>query len=280
MTVTITARKTGLALINGIELYHAIYGTGYPLILLHGGIGAIEMFEPILPMLATGRQVIGVDLQAHGRTADIDRAMTYEAMADDIAALIEYLGFEQADVMGYSLGGGTALQTAIRHPNQVRKLIAISTAHKRDSWYPEVLAGMSQIGASIAEMMKQGPPYTLYSQIAPQQEDWPVLLNKIGDLLRKDYDWTEAVAALKIPTLLVFGDADSISPANIAQFYALLGGGQGDPGWDGSGVKCNSQLAILPGTTHYNILESPALLSAVLPFLNAPMPQTVEALDD
>lgn len=275
--MSITATKTGLAHVNGIELYYAIYGTGDPLILLHGGLGAVEMFDPILPMLTEGRQVIGVDLQAHGRTVDIDRPMTYEAMADDVAALIEFLGFKQADVMGYSLGGGTALQTAIRHPQLVRKLILVSTAYKRNNWYPEVLADMAQMGAAAAEMLKQGPPYALYSQIAPRPEDWPVLLTKLGDLLRKNYDWSEDVAALKMPILLVFGDADSISPANVAEFYALLGGGQGDAGWDGSGIKTHSRLAILPNSTHYNIFMSPALLNAVIPFLNVPMPETLQS---
>ena len=134
--------KGNYAEVNGLEMYYEIHGTGEPLILLHGGVGAIEMFGEVLPLLAEGRQVIAADLQAHGRTADIDRPLSFESMADDIAALIEHLGFAKADVMGYSLGGGVALQTAIRHPEVVRKLVVVSTPFERDGWYPEILAGM------------------------------------------------------------------------------------------------------------------------------------------
>ena len=119
---------------NGLEMYYETHGSGEPLILMHGGVGAIEMFGEVLPLLAEGRQAIGVDLQAHGRTADIDRPMTFESMADDIAALIEHLGLERADIMGYSLGGGVALQTAIRHSEVVRKVVLVSTPFKRDGW--------------------------------------------------------------------------------------------------------------------------------------------------
>ena len=256
--------------VNGLELYYEVYGDGEPLILLHGGVGAIEMFGEVLPMLAESRQVIGVDLQAHGRTADVDRPLTYEQMADDVGALIGHLGFEKADVMGYSLGGGVALQTAIRHPDVVRKLVVVSTAFKRDGWYPDVLAGMEQMGPEAAEPMKQTPMYQLYAGVAPRPEDWPVLLTKLGELLRQDYDWSEDVAAMEVPTMIVVGDADSIRTTHAVEFFELLGGGQQDAGWDGSGMS-DARLAILPGTTHYGIFYYPALASAVVPFLDAPI---------
>jgi pimeloyl-ACP methyl ester carboxylesterase len=242
------------------------------LVLLHGGVGAIEMFGEVLPLLAEGRQVIAVDLQAHGRTADIARPLSYELMADDIGALIKHLGFESADVMGYSLGGGSALQTAIRHPDMVRKLVLVSTPFKRDGWYPEILAGMGQMGPQAAEPMKQTPMYQLYARIAPKPEDWPVLLTKLGQLLRQDYDWSKDVAAIKAPTLIVVGDADSVRTAHAVELFGLLGGGKADAGWDGSGMS-NARLAILPATTHYNIFFSPTLASTVTPFLDAPMPE-------
>ncbi|MEP7285200.1 MAG: alpha/beta hydrolase [Chloroflexota bacterium] len=266
-----TVSNGSYALVNGINLYYEVHGNGEPLILLHGGIGAIEMFGEVLPMLAAGRQVIGVDLQAHGRTADIDRPLTIEAMADDVAALIKQLGFEQTDVMGYSLGGAVALQTTIRHPELVRKLVVVSTPFKRDGWYPEILAGMSQMGATAAEPMKQTPMYALYAQIAPKIADWVVLLTKMGDLLRKDYDWTAGVAAIKAPTLIVVGDADSVRTSHTVEFFELLGGGKADGSWDGSGMS-KSRLAILPATTHYTIFSSPALATVVMPFLDASMP--------
>ena len=270
-TRTTAGLKTGYAPVNGLNLYYEIHGTGEPLILLHGGLAATEIFSDIMPSLSKNRQVIAVDLQAHGRTGDIDRPLSYEAMADDIAALIKHLGFAKADVMGYSVGGGVALRTAVRHPEVVRKLVLVSTAFRRDGWYPEVLAGMAQMGAGAAEPMKQTPMYQLYARVAPKPADWPVLLTKLGEMLRKDYDWSNDVATIKVPTLLVFGDADAVRTAHAVQLFELLGGGKKDGGWDGSGMS-NARLAILPGLTHYSIFSSPALPASVMPFLDAPMP--------
>jgi pimeloyl-ACP methyl ester carboxylesterase len=224
------------------------------------------MFGPNLPALAEKRQVIAVELQGHGRTVDIDRPLSYEAMADDIAALIKYLGLQKVDVMGYSLGGGVALQTAIRHPELVRKLVVVSAPFRRDGFYPEILATMAQMGPGAGEAMKQSPLYKLYPNV-----NWAVLFTKLGDLLRKDYDWSKEVAAIKAPTMIVFADADAVRTAHIVEFYGLLGGGQKDAGMDGSG-KPVDQLAVLPGLTHYNISSSPALASVVTPFLDLPLP--------
>lgn len=270
---TTTAVKTGYAPVNGLNLYYEIYGTGEPLILLHGGLAAIELFDEILPLLSNTRQVIAVDLQGHGRTADIGRPFSYDVMADDIAALINYLGIEKADLMGYSLGGGVALRTAVQHPNRVKKLVLVSTAFRRDGWYPEVLAGIAEMGPETAEQMKQTPTYQLYAHLAPKPQDWPLLVAKLGELLRKDYDWSKDVAAIRLPTLLVLGDADAVRTAHAVQFFELLGGGKKDGGWDGSGVS-NARLSILPGLTHYTICSSPMLVSSVNLFLDAPMPRT------
>lgn len=260
------------AAVNGLRLYYEIHGSGEPLLLLHGGVGAIEMFGEVLPLLAEGRQVIAVDLQAHGRTADVDRPLSYEVMADDVGALIGYLGFKRADVMGYSLGGGVALQTTIRHPELVRRLVLVSTAFKRDGWYPEILAGMAQMGPAAAEPMEQTPMYQVYAALAPNPEDWPVLLTKLGELLRQDYDWSSEVAAIKAPTLIVVGDADSVRTSHAVELFELLGGGKADGGWDGSGMS-RARLAIMPGTTHYTIFSSPTLASIVTPFLTATPPR-------
>jgi pimeloyl-ACP methyl ester carboxylesterase len=255
------------AAVNGLEMYYEIHGEGEPLILLHEGVGAIEMFGEVLPLLAEGRRVIAVDLQAHGRTADIDRPMTFEAMADDAAALIEHLELRAADVMGYSLGGWVALRTAIQHPEVVRKLVLVSTPFRRDGWYPEVLAGMDQMGPAAAEPMKQTPMYQLYSNVAPSPEDWPVLLTKLGGLLDQDYDWSQEAAAMEVPALIVVGDADSVRTSHTVALFELLGGGKQDAGRDGSGMP-DARLAILPGTTHYGIFSSPAPVAAVTPFLD------------
>ncbi|MSR56429.1 MAG: alpha/beta hydrolase [Planctomycetaceae bacterium] len=265
--------KSGEVTVNGLKIHYAIRGTGMPLILLHGGVAASEVFDPHLPALSEKRKVITVDLQAHGRTSDIDRPLRCELMADDIAALIVHLGIEQADVMGYSLGGGVALQVAIRHPKLLRKLVIISTTFKRDGWYPECLASMDQLGPALGESMKQTPLYKLYPSV-----NWSKLFTKLGDLLRQDYDWSQDVAAINVPTLLVFADADAIRMTHILEFFALLGGGQKDGGLDGSG-RPTAQLAILPGFTHYDLLSSPALVSVVNPFLDASISELGEPKD-
>src|SRR2546422_127116 len=255
--------------VNGIKLYYETHGTGKPLILLHGGLGAIEMFGANLAALAKGRQVIAVDLQGHGRTADIDRPLSVELMADDIAALIKHLGLERPDVMGYSLGGGVALQTAIRHPEAVGKLVVVSTPFRRNAFYPEILAQQGQVGAAAAEAMKQTPMYQLYASIAPRPEDWPRLLGKIGEAMKQDFDFSTGIAGIKATTLIVAGDADIFPPAHAVELFGLLGGGQRDGGWDGAG-RPKSRLAILPGLTHYTIFSAPALAATVIPFLDEP----------
>ncbi len=261
------AVKSGYAAVNDLKMYYEIHGAGEPLILLHGGVGGIEMFGPNLQALAKNRQVIAVDFQAHGRTADIDRPLRYEFMADDMAALMESLGIAKADVMGNSLGGGIALQLAIRHPERVRKLVLVSTVFKRDGWYPEIQTAFAQMGPQAAQGMKQSPLAQLYPSV-----DWGVLFTKIGEMETREYDWSKDVAALQMPTLLVFADADSIQPTHIAEFYGLLGGGKRDAGLDGSGRSMN-QMAILPGVTHYDIDTSLSLVPIVVPFLDAPMPK-------
>jgi pimeloyl-ACP methyl ester carboxylesterase len=258
--------------VNGLSLYYEIHGTGKPLILLHGGLGVIGMFEQILPALAENRQVIAVELQAHGHTADVERPLAFETMADDVAALIEHLGLENTDIVGYSLGGGVALQTAIRHPSMVRKLVVVSAACKSDGWYPEVRAGMRSMNVEAAKAMVGSPMHQAYVGTAPNPASWPTLVAKVGQLVGQDYDWSEAVSALKTPTMIVVGDADSVRTAHAVEFFELLGGGKADAGWDGSGMS-NAWLAILPATSHYNIFSSPMLVSTVTPFLDAPMPE-------
>ncbi len=252
--------------VNGIKLYYEIHGTGHPLVLLHGGLGATSMFGPNLPALAKGRQVIAADLQAHGRTADIDRPISPELMAEDIAALIKHLKLDRPDVMGYSLGGGVAFFVALRHPELVGKLVLVSTPIRRSAFYPDILNQQGNVTAEAAEAMKQTPMYQLYASIAPRPEDWPRLLTKMGESMKNDYDFTKEFGKLQATTLIVAGDADIFPPAHAVEVFGLLGGGKRDGGWDGSG-RPKSQLAILPGLTHYNIGSAPALSAVVIPFL-------------
>ncbi|WP_440947361.1 alpha/beta fold hydrolase [Methanosarcina sp. T3] len=255
------------ACVNGLNMYYELHGTGRPLILLHGGVGASEMFGPILPKLAENRQVVAVHLQAHGRTTDIDRPLSFELMADDIAALVKHLGSEKADIMGYSLGAGVALQTAIRHPDLVRKLVVVSAPVKRDGWHPEVMEGMARMGPETVKAIKQSPLYQLYPET-----DWEVLFTKLVDLLGKDYDWSKDVAAIKSPTRIIFADADAVRMAHIMEFFALFEGGQRDAGMDGS-YRPMAQLAILPGVTHYNVLSFPSMTALITKFLDEPAPE-------
>jgi pimeloyl-ACP methyl ester carboxylesterase len=260
--------KMSYAEVNGLSLYYEEHGSGQPLIMLHGGYGTGEMFGAILPLLARGRRVITVDLQGHGRTADVDRPLRFQTMGDDIAALVGHLGLAQADVMGYSPGAAAAVRTAIQHPELVRRLVIVSHPARRDGWFPQSLAGFDQMGPAFAEAMKQSPIYEVYSRVAPRVEDWPVLVDKMGTLLREDYDWSAEIAKITAPVMLVYGDADSVRPAHIAEFYALLGGGLRDANWDGS-ARPVARLAILPSHTHYDIFSSPDLTNAVIPFLDA-----------
>jgi pimeloyl-ACP methyl ester carboxylesterase len=267
----VTLRETGYAPVGDLELYYEIHGRreagAPPLLLVHGGLGRAAMFGDVLIGLAAGRQVIGVDLQGHGHTADIERPLRFEAMGDDLAGLIRHLDVGRADVMGYSLGGGAVLRAAIQHPGVVRRLVLLSTPFSRNGWYPEILAGMEQLSAAAAEAMKPSPMYQAYVSVAPDPGKFPSLLDKLSELLRRDYDWSEEVAALQAPTLLAFGDADSIPPSYAARFYGLLGGGERDAGWDGSG-RPTARLAILPGRTHYDIFEAPELVAPVAAFLD------------
>ena len=252
--------------VDGLALWYDERGSGEPLILLHGGIGAAEMFGANLDRLAAGRRLITVDLPGHGHTADPGRPLRYEEMADQIAGLIDHLRLGQADLMGLSLGGGVALRTAIQHPGLVRRLVLVSAPFRQDGWFPEVVAGQSQLGPEAAEMMKQSGFYATYAEVAPRPEDWALHVTRVGELLRHDYDWSAGLAAITAPVLLVFGDHDSIRPAHIVEFFAHFGGGLSDPGWDGAAGP--AQLAILPGHTHYVMSESPALAQAAARFLD------------
>ena len=254
--------------VNGLEMYYEIHGEGEPLILIHGGFGGVVEFAQLLPLLAETRQVIAVELQGHGRTADVDRPLSYELMADDIAALIDYLGYDSVDILGFSLGGGVALQTAIRHPEAVGRLVLVSTPFYRDGIHPEFREGMDAMSAEGAEAMEATPIFQFYSSVAPNPEDWPTLVGKLGDLLQQDYDWSSDAAAITMPTLIVVGDSDFIYPAHAVELFELLGGGV--PG-DFVGMP-NAQFAVLPGTSHFSILTRADLLLPVLtPFLDAPI---------
>jgi pimeloyl-ACP methyl ester carboxylesterase len=264
------AKGTGqYAAVNGLNLYYETHGTGRPLILLHGGLMSGETFGPVLPLLAERHQVVAVDLQGHGRTADIDRPIDVRLLADDIAALIDHLGLEKPDIVGYSLGGGVALHTAAKYPDKVRRLVAAAANIRRDAIYPEMLGQQEQVSAAAAEFMKDTPMYQLYQRVAPRPEDFPRLLDKIGQAMAKDFDYSEEVRSLRVPTLIVCADADMAPPSHNVEVFKLLDGGLRDGGWMGEGrPKGGHALAILPGLTHYNLGDSPLFATVVLAFLD------------
>ena len=226
------------------------------------------MFGPILPALAASHQVILPDLQGHGRTADIDRPIDIRLMADDIAALIDHLGLEKPDLVGYSLGGGVAFFTAVKYPDKVGKLVMAAAHIRRDAIPTEMLAQQGQLNAAAAEFMKDTPMYELYQRVAPRPEDFGRLLDKIGESMAKDFDFTEEVRGLQVPTLIVAADADMAPPSHYVEAFKLLDGGLRDGGWMGEGrPKGGHALAILPGLTHYNLGSSPLFAAATLSFL-------------
>jgi pimeloyl-ACP methyl ester carboxylesterase len=269
---TTEARGTGhYAEVNGISLYYESRGSGRPLILLHGGLGSGEMFGPILPTLAENHQVIAVDLQGHGRTADIDRPIDLRLLADAIAALIDHLGLETPDLVGYSLGGGVAFFTAVKYPEKVGKLVMAAAHIRRDAIPAEMLAQQAQVNAAAVDFMKDTPMYELYQRVAPRPEDFGRLLDKVGESMAKDFDFGDEVRSLKVPTLIVAADADMAPPSHYVEMFKLLDGGLRDGGWMGEGrPKGGHALAILPGLTHYNLGISPLFAVVTLSFLDAP----------
>jgi pimeloyl-ACP methyl ester carboxylesterase len=259
--------RTGSVAANGVNYHYEIYGRGEPLLLLHGGLGSLDMFRPILPALAKGRQVIAVDLQGHGRTPLGERPISPPAMGNDMATVIKQLRQDAVDILGYSMGGAVALRLAIQHPEVVRRVALVSTPYARNGWYPEMLPQQAAVGAAMAPAMKETPMYQSYVAVAPKPEDFPRLLDRMGEWMRTPYDWAVEVKKVKGPVMLVYGDGDMVRPEHIVSFYQLLGGGLKDAGWQREHLSKN-RLAILPNLTHYEVFMSPALVPTVLPFLN------------
>jgi pimeloyl-ACP methyl ester carboxylesterase len=265
-TLTAPAKK-GYVNANGVNYYYEIRGRGEPLLLLHGGLGNIAMFAPGIPVLARTRQVIAVDLYGHGRTALTDRPISLIDMGDDMATLVKALGYRQVDALGYSMGGGVAFRLAVQHPELVRRLVLVSAGFAQDGFYPEMLPQQAAVSSKMADQMKGTPMYQSYVAVAPRKDDFPKLLDKMGEAMRQPYDWSEDVKKLSMPTMIVFGDSDMYRLEHVIRFYQLLGGGQKDAGWMRENMAKN-RLAILPNVTHYDMAVAPSLVPTVLPFLN------------
>ena len=261
-----TPTRTGHQDVNGVNYYYAVYGTGAPFLLQHGGLGQIEMLGGNLAALAQHRQVIGVDLQGHGRTALGDRPISLIDMGHDMAGVLQALGYDSVDVVGYSMGGGVAFQLAVQHPGRVRRLVLLSTPFSQDGFYPEMIPQQAALGAAMAQAMKPTPMYQSYQAIAPHPEEFPKLLDEMGAYMRQGYDWSADVEKLTMPVMLIYGDGDMFRPEHIVTFYQLLGGGLKDAGWQREHL-CGNRLAILPNLTHYEIGVAPQWVEVARPFL-------------
>jgi pimeloyl-ACP methyl ester carboxylesterase len=260
--------KDGYVSVNGLNMYYELHGNGQPLVLLHGAFSAIgTSFGKILPQLAQTRQVIGFELQAHGRTADIDRPLSAESMADDVAAAPEQLGLQHADIFGYSMGAFVALHLVIRHPELVRKLVLASVSYTLSGVHSGLLDGL---GEMTPDMMFGSPWHDEYLKIAPHPEHFARLFAKKMEMDRQIQDLSaESIRAIKSPTLLIIGDSDLVRPEHAVEMFRLLGGGVfGDTP---AGLP-NSQLAVLPGTSHVTVVDrSELLVPMITSFLDRPI---------
>jgi pimeloyl-ACP methyl ester carboxylesterase len=262
--------RTGYVPVDGLQMYYEIHGSGRPCVLLHGAYMSIDAMGPLLAGLAASRQVIALEQQGHARTADVDRPITYEQMADDTAAALGHLEVEHADVVGFSMGGGIALQLAIRHPALVRKLVVAAAGFTLDGMHAEAVEMFPTI---TPELFAGSPPEQEYLRLAPNPGDFPKLVEKLVTLDSTPFDWAQDVRTIAAPTLFMLGDSDVVRLEHAVELFNLLGGGvMGDFG----GLP-QSQLAVLPGTTHYippgsGVLDrSDWLLAMIAPFLDAPV---------
>jgi pimeloyl-ACP methyl ester carboxylesterase len=267
--MTATEPRTGYAPVNGLDMYYEVHGSGTPpLVLLHGALSTTSVdFGASLPLLARSRQVIAVEQQAHGHTADIDRPLSIRQMAADSAALLRHLGIEQADLFGYSMGSGIALQLAVDHPELVRKLAVASFAHRLDGLHPGLVEGLEQV---TPEVLEGSPFQQAYAREAPRPEDWPRMVAKVTALNRQLPEWpAEAIRSIAAPMLIIIGDSDIIRPEHAVEVFRLVGGGVVG---DLAGLP-RSWLAVLPGTTHITLAHRGEWLSSMIgEFLDAPTP--------
>jgi pimeloyl-ACP methyl ester carboxylesterase len=256
---------TGYAPVNGLNMYYEIHGKGEPVVLLHGSFMTItNNWTDMIARLSTSRQVIAVEMQGHGRTADINRDFSFENLADDIAALLDYLKIKQADVLGYSMGGGVAMQVAIRHPEKVRKVVSISAVFRHDGWVKEALEIFPKLEAG---MFKASPIETEYKKLSPTPDKFETFVKRVIQMDIKPYDFGAAkLKATKAPMFFIHGDADGVRLDHISEMFRL----KGDEIFGDIRPRSESRLAILPNTTHVTLMEKAnVIVPMVNDFLNA-----------
>lgn len=262
MSFTVSAQETttGYAPINGLKMYYEIHGKGEPIVLLHGSYMTITNNWPeAIPRLAKNRQVIAVEMQGHGRTADINRNFSYENLADDIAALLDYLKIKHADLLGYSMGGGVALQVAIRHPEKVRKVVSVSSVFRYDGWVKEALDAFAHMDAA---MFKGSPLETEYKKLSPTPDQFETFVKRLIQMDLEPYDFgADKLKATKAPIFFIHGDSDGVRLDHIAEMYRL----KSDEIFGDMRPRGESRLAVLPNTTHITLMNK---LDVIVPMVN------------
>jgi pimeloyl-ACP methyl ester carboxylesterase len=252
---------TGYAPVNGLKMYYEVYGSGPPVVLLHGSFMTItNNWSTWIPELAKTRQVIAVEMQGHGRTADIKRDFSYDNLSDDVAALLDHLKIKQADVIGYSMGAGVAMNLGIRHPEKARKVVSISGTFRYDGW---VQAARDAWPKMNAEMLKGTPMETEYKKLSPTPENFALLVPRVMAMDIKPYDFgADKLKASKAPMFFIHGDADGVRLDHIAEMFRLKGNeimGDMQP-------RSESRLAVLPDTTHVTLMEKG---DVIIPMINS-----------
>ena len=251
---------TGYAPVNGLKMYYEVHGSGEPVVLLHGAFMTVSGdWSEFTRELAKTRKVIAVEMQGHGRTADIERDLTFENLADDVAGLLDHLKIPRADIVGYSLGGGVAMQAAIRHPEKVGKVVSISAVLRRDGWVKE---GVDALSGLTADVFKGSPMEAEYKRLSPTPNEFPAFVKHVVSLASKPYDFgADNLKATKAPMFFIFGDADGVRLDHIAEMYRLKGGEvHGD-----MGPRPASRLAILPDSTHVTLMNR---TTTIVPMVN------------
>ncbi|MFT3677223.1 MAG: alpha/beta hydrolase [Chitinophagaceae bacterium] len=264
--------ESGYADVNGLKMYYEVYGAGKPIVLIHGSFMNIPMnWAHIIPLLAKDRKVVVAEMQGHGRTKDIPRAFSYEGMADDVSGLLKQLKIDSADILGYSMGGSVAFQMAIRHPEQVRRLIVLSGTYAHNGWWPDVEASFATF---TGDMFKGTPIQKQYDSLGNDPARFNDYVKKVLSPDLRPYDWTKEVKQIKAPLFMAIGDADGVRYEHVLELFRAKGGGKMG---DIHGLP-QSRLAILPGTTHIGMmLHADWLIPMVTDFLDSDLSATPPA---